>query len=223
VTVEEFYDNIAEAYDTLRYGSDHSRQVAQIELDFIRPYLQKGSCLEVGAGTGRVTGFLVDCVDSVTAVDQSPQMLRLLRRNIGPRSNLKTEILDIYDLDRIEGYGLFDNVACYRVLPHLREAARALELLRDAVVADGMLFFDLWNSLGYAAILKYVGVKKMSVYTDYTSIRKMRAMIDMSELRVVARKGVGFPPLKLLRPFENLTVPVFDLFAQRILWVCQPK
>lgn len=223
MTVAKFYDDIAAGYDELRYGSDYHRTIAQIELDFIRPYLKGTNCLEVGAGTGRVTNFLVDYFDSVMAVDQSTRMLEILRRNIGPRSNLTTGVANIYELDQVDGYGQFSDVACFRVLPHLEEPVQALKYLRGAVTADGTVFFDLWNSWGYDAVLKRVGIKKRAVYTDYVSIKQMRAFIEASGLRVVARKGVGFPPLKLFFPLEKSACFGLDYAAQRILWVCQPK
>ena len=175
--VEMFYDDIADSYDELRYGSDYYREISEIELDFIEPYLRRDNCLEVGAGTGRVTRFLVDRVDSVIAVDQSARMLEILRCNVGPRSNLTTEAANIYELDQVDGYGQFSDVACFRVLPHLEEPVKALKRLRGAVIADGMVFFDLWNSWGYDALLKRVGIKRRAVHTDYVSIRQMRAFI----------------------------------------------
>jgi len=220
--VETFYDDIADHYDELRYGSAYCRQISEIELDFIEPYL-RGNCLEVGVGTGRVTRFLVERVDMVTAVDQSARMLEKLRHNLGPRKNLTTRVANIYELDQVEGYGQFGSVACFRVLPHLQDPLRALRALRDAVIAEGMVLFDLWNAWGYDALLKRLGLKKRAVYTNYISIRQMRLLIEASQLRVVACKGVGFPPWKWLLPLERSSFRGLHGMAQRILWVCQPR
>lgn len=220
---ETFYDDIADSYDELRYGSAYCRQISEIELGFIEPYLRRDTCLEVGAGTGRVTRFLVERVGVVTAVDQSARMLERLRHNIGPRKNLTTRVANIYALDQVEGYGQFGNVACFRVLPHLQDPLTALRALRGAVSAEGMVFFDLWNAWGYDAVLKRLGLKKRAVYTNYISIKQMRHLIAASQLRVVACKGVGFLPWKWFLPLEKSSRRGLHGMAQRILWVCQPR
>ncbi len=221
--VKEFYDELAERYDDLRYGSTYLRRVAELEHSFIQTHLKDGNCLEVGAGTGRVTKFLLDNLRQVTAVDVSPRMLERLKANLSGYKNLTTNVMDIHELNSIEGYGTFDIAVCLRVLPHLENPLDALKQLRGAVSEEGTVIIDLWNSWGYRAILERLRLKGSPVYTHYNSEKEMRAIIDEAGLSIVKYRGIGFPPFRVCLPLE--ANPRFGLghFVQRFIWVCQPR
>ena len=223
MTVKDYYNEIADKYDSLRYGKDYHYQVAQLELLFIQEYLKNELCLEVGVGTGRVTKFLFNHFKKVVAVDISSHMLERLRLNLPECKNLKTEILDIYELDKIEGYGNFDSAICLRLLSHTNDPLSALKMLRGAVVGDGVIIIDLWNAWGFRAVLKRLHLRSSAVYTSYNTIRQMQAIIDEAGLSIMDRKGFGFPPFKICLPLEKVSWPLLDYFAQRIIWVCCPR
>lgn len=221
--VKEFYDEISEKYDSLRYGKYYSHRVGQLELAFIQNYLNKGTCLEVGAGTGRVTGFLLEHMTKVVAADISEPMLEGLKAKSSPFKNLRTEILDVYDLDGIAEYGTFECAISLRLLPHLEDPLRALKKISGAVVRNGTVIIDFWNIWGYQAVLKRLGVKKSRVYTRYFTLRQMQMVIRQAGLDVVDRKGFGFPRLNILLPLEKSSIHVLDTMAQRIIWICRTQ
>lgn len=220
--VKEFYDKIAKDYDKIRYGREYHKRVAQLELEFIRKYLKRGRCLEVGPGTGRVTEFLLENMETVVAADISPQMMEQLMARLKGHNNLITRVHDIYELDEIEGYGSFDCAVCLRILSHLKEPLAALKQLSGAVARDGMVIFDMWNSWGYHAAAKRLKLRISAVFTHYSTIGKMRKMIEKSDLVVVARKGFGFPPFNIFMHLEENSLAVLDFLAQRIVWICRP-
>ena len=221
--VKNFYDGIAVDYQDLRYGSEYYRKVAQLELNFIQKYLKEGSCLEVGAGTGRATEFLLANVKEVLAVDISPRMLEQLKNSLPNSKGLATKTHDIRDLNMIVGYGNFDFSVCLRVLPHIEDTISALKQLRGAVTKHGIVVFDMWNVWGYNAIAKRFKLRPTAVYTHYKTIREMQNIIAKSELLIIDRKGFGFPPFKVSLPIENSSLSWLDFVAQRILWVCRPQ
>jgi SAM-dependent methyltransferase len=223
MTVKDYYDEIADEYDSLRYGTNYYHHVAQLELRFIQEYLKNGLCLEVGVGTGRVTKLLVNHFKEVRAVDISSRMLERLRANLPECKKLKTEILNIYELSKIKDYGNFDNVICLRLLPHTKDPLAALKKLRGAVVLDGVVIIDLWNTWGFRAILKRLHLRRSAVYTSYNTVRQMKAIIDEAGLSIMARKGFGFPPFKGCLPLEKTSLSWLNYFAQRIIWVCCPQ
>ena len=53
MTVKDFYDKIAPVYDGTRYGNIYQRIVADLECQYVTAFLCGGTCLEIGAGTGR--------------------------------------------------------------------------------------------------------------------------------------------------------------------------
>ena len=221
MTVKGFYDEISGKYDTLRYGNDYSAKVGQLELRFIQMYLEGGPCLEVGAGTGRATNFLLDHINEVVAVDISPRMLEKLEANIPACKNLTTRILNVYDLDQIEGYGSFKCVISLRLLSHLEDPLGALKVIKRAIAREGVIIVDLWNAWGYQAILKRFHLRKSIVYTRYLTMRQMQIMIRDAGLRIVDWKGFGFPRVRACLPLEKSSIPFIDSLAQRIIWICK--
>ena len=220
--VKEFYDNIAKDYDNLRYGRRYYKQVAQLELEFIERYLKWGKCLEVGAGTGRVTEFLLKNTEAVVAADISPQMVEQLMVRLKGYNNLIARVHDIYELDKIESYGNFDCAVCLRILSHLKRPLEALRGLSGSVARDGMVIFDMWNSWGYDAVAKRLKLRPSAVFTRYATIGKMLMIIEDSGLAVEARRGFGFPPFNIFMRLEENCLSALDYLAQRIVWVCRP-
>ena len=221
--VKNFYDDIAEEYHNLRYGHEYYRQIAQLELDFIKKHLQGTTCLEVGSGTGRATEFLLAHGKNVMAVDISSRMLEQLRTKFQNSRNLTTKVHDIYKLNTIAGYGNFDFVICLRVLSHLEDSLAALKQLQGAVKNNGIVIFDMWNVWGYSAIAKRLKLRPTAVYTRYKTIHEMNDMIVKSKLLVEDKKGFGFPPFKFFLSLEKSSFHFRDVLAQRIIWVCSPS
>src|SRR5438046_2850744 len=74
--VRRYYDEKAATYDADRSQGRFWRILDAEERAIIRRHLPKGAnVLEVGAGTGRVTGTLLEVASRVTAVDISEKML----------------------------------------------------------------------------------------------------------------------------------------------------
>ena len=89
------------------------------ERAIIRRQLPNGAnVLEVGAGTGRITGTLLDVASRVTAVDISEKMLTELGNKFRGSDRLETFAADVHRLDSVPGYGEYDAVVSLRMLPH---------------------------------------------------------------------------------------------------------
>ena len=94
------------------------------------------SVLEVGCGTGRITGWLVETVQPgrVEAADFSPAMLRQAQaRGV----NADFRLFDICGETSIEGQ--FDVVLCFHAFPHFRDHRRALCNIRNLLAPGGQL------------------------------------------------------------------------------------
>ena len=106
--------------------------------------------LEVGCGTGRVTGLLAPRVRRVAAVDLSPDMLRRARRKFPPGGSVDLIRADVL---RLPLRGSFDlAVAANGVFSHLLrdgERLRALRQLRGRLRPGGTVLLDaFWLSRG---------------------------------------------------------------------------
>ena len=94
------------------------------------------SVLEVGCGTGRITGWLAEAVKPgrVAAVDFSPAMLRQAQAR-GVNANFR--LFDICGEAPMEEQ--FDVVLCFHAFPHFRDKHRALRNIRNLLASGGQL------------------------------------------------------------------------------------
>ena len=102
--------------------------------------------LELGCGAGTLTRALADVAEHVTAVDLSPEMVRLARARCADRPNVEFLVGDFFALDLPPAS--FDCMAAVAVLHHMPLVAaleRAKVLLRPGGV---LLVLDLFRDAG---------------------------------------------------------------------------
>ena len=99
--------------------------------------------LDVGAGTGNLTGKLLSMGYVVTAIDISPEMCAILRKKYnryletGKLTIINSPIEDV-NFDRNE----FDLITCYSVLHHLPDYVAALKSLSVFLKKGGVIYLD---------------------------------------------------------------------------------
>lgn len=130
-----YFDQQAPAWD--RSGPDPAATLRRMDALAERLALRPGEdLLEVGCGTGQLTGWLVGRVrpGRVTAVDFAPAMLERARaRGVDAAFRL----LDI--CREPPGEAAFDVAFCFHAFPHFRDPAAALRHLRRALRPTGRL------------------------------------------------------------------------------------
>ncbi len=91
--------------------------------------------LEVGCGTGQLTGWLADCVrpGRVEAIDFSPKMIRKAAAKRGGEFRVADVCQD--DLGQAE----FDVALCFHSFPHFRDQPTALQNLASCLKEGGRL------------------------------------------------------------------------------------
>lgn len=142
----DFFDRLADEWDR-----EHERiDETLVRLDSLAPMLGLAAghdLLEVGCGTGQVTGWLVRRVrpGRVTAIDFAPAMLA--------KAQARGLDADFRCVDVCNG-GLaertFDIVWCKHVFPHFRDQAVGLRRLAAALKPGGrliVLHMDNWRAI----------------------------------------------------------------------------
>jgi ubiquinone/menaquinone biosynthesis C-methylase UbiE len=103
----------------------------------------KKFALDVGAGTGNLTGKLLQMGYEVVAVDISPEMCAILQRKYN--DYLKSNKLTIIN-SPIENLnfdvGKFDLITCYSALHHLPDYVSALKSLSVLLKKGGVIYVD---------------------------------------------------------------------------------
>jgi SAM-dependent methyltransferase len=139
--------------------------------------------LEVGAGAGRFTVELARLGARVTAVDISPEQLRLNEQHLAEESLEGSvearELGDVLDLSRFED-GAFDAVVCYGgPLSWVLEGAdRALDELLRVTKAGGQVFLGVMSRFGSLRAFLAAAAEEIEVY----GLRDTQDIVDTGHL-----------------------------------------
>lgn len=132
------FDKVAAGWDSNPGRIELARAVG----DAIRkavPLRSDMNVMDFGAGTGLLTLALLPYVQSITAVDASGEMLRVLEQKLKSLgvNNVKTLQSDVRDLPAHEsGYDL---IVSSMVLHHIPDVFQALRQLRPCLQTNGQI------------------------------------------------------------------------------------
>ena len=101
------------------------------------------TALDVGAGTGNLTGKLLQMGYKVTAVDISAEMCAILQTKYNAYlKNSKLTIINSPIENLTFNVGKFDLITCYSVLHHLPDYVTALRSLSVLLKKGGVIYID---------------------------------------------------------------------------------
>ena len=122
---------------------EQTRLIAKLELmDKLVTDNQKNA-LDVGAGTGNLTGKLLHMGYKVTAVDISAEMCAILQTKYNfYLKNSKLTIINSPIENLTFNVGEFDLITCYSVLHHLPDYVTALKSLSVLLKKGGVIYID---------------------------------------------------------------------------------
>jgi len=133
----EFFEGLAPRWDEV--GQDPSATLARlVELSSVLDLQPGTELLEVGCGTGQITGWLAQQVapGHVVAMDFSAAMLGEARRK-HKQLTVEFRCADVCRDDL--GTQCFDTILCFHSFPHFRDQPAALRNLARAVRPAGRL------------------------------------------------------------------------------------
>jgi SAM-dependent methyltransferase len=108
--------------------------------DRLRPWVGR-RVLEIGAGIGNLSGFLVDQahIDRVVLTDTEPYYLGRLRERFADRPQVVVAQLRLPAVDPRLAADRLDTVVCLNVLEHIENDGASLRAMRDLLVPGGRL------------------------------------------------------------------------------------
>lgn len=158
---------------------------------FLQSVLQenKGSLLEIGAGTGKDGLFFQENGLDVTCVDLSPEMVRHCREQ-----GLRAEQMDFYELKFPDG--AFDAVYALNCLLHVpkRDLASVLEEIRRVLKPDGLFFLGVYGGMDSEGVWEgdWCEPKRLFVsYTDEALQTAVNDFFDIVEFRTLSPEEPG--------------------------------
>lgn len=181
------------------------------------PFTKNATLLDIGAGTGAVTGLFVDKIKKVTAVELTKRRAQILRSRFQDRDNL--EVLD-RNFEQYEPREKFDYVNMTGVLeyagmfsddPETTFANAHEKILKKCyrwLKPGGVLFVAIENPLGLryftGAVEDHYGELYEGVenYPQYNGIRTY----TRTELEQLLKRA-GFKQTKLYLPLPDYKLP----------------
>jgi SAM-dependent methyltransferase len=134
-------DEIREDFDRIALLSEHHGDAGGVHHNYIWRHLPSRceNALEIGCGTGEFTRFLAGRAQHVTAVDLSPEMIRLAQQQSVAYSNIEYVMADALRLTLpAESYDCVVSLATLHHLP----LEQALLKMKDALKPGGVLIIQ---------------------------------------------------------------------------------
>ncbi len=137
----------AEYYELLHpevYGKQEQKRIASV-LKLVDGLVVDNQrfALDVGAGTGNLTGKLLSMGYTVTAIDISAKMCALLKKKYKTYLDSGRLVVVNSPIDDVSfDAGAFDLITCYSVLHHLPDYADALQKLTVFLKKGGVMYLD---------------------------------------------------------------------------------
>ncbi len=164
------------------------------------------TCLEIGAGAGRFTDYLVDLCKTVIAIDSSSAIF--CNAALGA-DNLIACRADLFDIPIKREQ--IDLVFCRGVIQHTPNPKQALRKLFDYVRPGGIVLFDVYPFKWYTPFVTKYWIRPL---TRRMNPEKLASCIEkwMPRLLPLKKKIVNrlFPHNKFGIHLSNQLVPIVD-------------
>lgn len=160
----------------------------------IEPYIGK-KILEVGAGTGNITQFLLD-KGEVTCLDISAKCIEALKERFSNSERVSVFLNDISNLDNFWEGRIFDTIVCLNVLEHIKNDEEALSNMASLLEKNGRLILLLPTCRWLYGSLD----KNLGHYRRYENVQMYE---KCKKLDLVLEKEMHFNLLGILGWFLN--------------------
>lgn len=130
---KDAYNNWSEIYDSVE---NKTRDLEAKELRSVLNNIQVDRILEIGCGTGKNTGWLVENCNQLTAVDFSNKMLQLAKQKIKNNKVVFTEA----DITKPWAFSKADLITCSLVLEHIEDLGFIFNQAASKLSKDGLFY-----------------------------------------------------------------------------------
>lgn len=199
------FNGIARSYWDLEGPMRALHQMNPLRIDFTESFepLRDAEVLDVGCGGGLAAEALAKRGARVTAIDASPEMLRVAQLHAAESQVLIDYQQTTADALAETSAGRFDVVTCFEMIEHVPDPASTLQSIARLVRPGGHLILSTINRtpiayLGAVVAAEYLlnwVPKGTHDYQRFLKPSEIAAMIRPCGLDVVAIEGVVFQPL----------------------------
>jgi len=168
--------DFADYYDRITKHKDYHAEIRTLA-EFIRSVIPdpNPSILDVGCGTGNHAALLAETGPSVTAIDLSPDMIRIAKSKNTRVKFMSGDIAEMEATGFHFSYSLFNVVNCLDSIPTLIAFLKAISA---RLIDGGGFLVEAWNPIAIIAAPPEI-VERTYEYDDETIVRKV---VPASEL-----------------------------------------
>jgi ubiquinone/menaquinone biosynthesis C-methylase UbiE len=210
--IREEFDRIA-----LLTEREGGRGAGDVYYDYLVRHLppRPEKVLEIGCGAGAFTRLLASRARSVTALDLSPEMIRLAKSRTADRENIEYVLGDFGQISLpAEG---FDCVVSIATLHHL-PLAQTLLKMRDALKPDGVLIInDLLADAGIVDMGMSALAYTVSALRRFRKTGRVRTSREVREAWAEHGKGEVYLTLAEVREMCAKYLPSAQV-KRHLLW-----
>lgn len=189
-----------------------------------------GSCLEIGAGYGRLVNEYAGFCSEVLLLDYAPNLLDQARSRIKRLGleNVQCMRGDLYDLRSLNKR--YDNAICIRVMHHVEDVPDFFQQVNFSLEDNGTFILEYANKRNIVEILRYLFKRPNIKPFDYAPSKRgnsvyfnfhpdyIRDMLNKNGFMIEEEMGVSFFRSEFLKKRVNYKIlSKLESFLQRPL------
>lgn len=190
---ENFYNSIAEDFDSIMNMYDTNRRIEVIFDDFLgKENLKDKTLLDAGCGTGLFTKRAIERNAKVTSIDIAPKLVELTKRKNPSTNAIEASLLQLPFED-----DTFDYVISSDVIEHTTNPYDATKELIRVLKPGGKICITVPNRTFWFFSVKIANLLKIRDYQGYENwvhFKEFRKFLTQNNIEIDNYKGVHLFP-----------------------------
>lgn len=184
--VNDAYEIISKDYDAHRNRSPYFKIIEGLTRRCFHENTRNRTFergLDIGCGTGRNIPIFIEKCKRIEGIDFTPGMLKYAQKIFKAHKNVNLMIGDVQNLPFNDEE--FDLIGCFKVLPHVPRADKALHEITRVAKKNSTLFLEFYSPYSFRWVLN-----RMKHHTEWHTTKQATQLIKNANLKVIKIYGL---------------------------------